>query len=395
MTLLKNKLVLLSPIIAFAVIFLFALTLFPSVQPEPKNLPIAIVNEDEGVELPNQSTMNMGDTMVEMILTNTPSSSDEEPLVKWVSVPSLEEVQKGMDDQAYYAALVIPSDFSKMQASLRTHSPSAAELHIYINQGMNTAAATIASQVLNGVVDNVSNNVRTQLLTQFEQQGAMLSVKQAEALATPITKVVTNVHEVGPNSANGNAPVSMFQPLWMASLASAALIFIVSTKMGSTNRKETFLMKLAQISIGVVISFVIGFGLTWLADAMVGFHIPQFLDTALFLTIAAFSFYVMILAVLSLIGFKGMPIFVLLLFFGAPLLAMAPEMLSPFYRDWIHSWLPMRFMVDGLRELFFFGKPLSWNSSLSTLVWIGIGSIVVIVSTRVKKSEVIHEKIEG
>lgn len=74
---------------------------------------------------------------------------------------------------------------------------------------------------------------------------------------------------------------------------------------------------------------------------------------------------------------------------------MAPEMLSPFYRDWIHSWLPMRFMVDGLRELFFFGKPLSWNSSLSTLVWIGIGSIVVIVSTRVKKSEVIHEKIEG
>jgi uncharacterized phage infection (PIP) family protein YhgE len=50
----KNKLVLVSPIIALAVIFIFSLTLFPSVQPQPKNLPIAIVNEDEGMEIPNQ-----------------------------------------------------------------------------------------------------------------------------------------------------------------------------------------------------------------------------------------------------------------------------------------------------------------------------------------------------
>ena len=60
----KNKLLFLSPVIALLVV-LFSLTLFPTVQPQPKNLPIAIVNEDQGVEIPNQPKMNMGQTIVD------------------------------------------------------------------------------------------------------------------------------------------------------------------------------------------------------------------------------------------------------------------------------------------------------------------------------------------
>ncbi|MRR42526.1 phage infection protein, partial [Bacillus anthracis] len=60
----KNKLLWLSPVVALLVVFIFSLTLFPTVQPNPKNLPIAIVNEDQGVEIPNQPKMNMGQTIV-------------------------------------------------------------------------------------------------------------------------------------------------------------------------------------------------------------------------------------------------------------------------------------------------------------------------------------------
>ncbi|USK71174.1 YhgE/Pip domain-containing protein [Peribacillus asahii] len=384
----KNKLVLLSPIIALAVIFIFSLTLFPSVQPQPKNLPIAIVNEDEGVELPNQPKLNMGQTIVEMMQKDSKATTDEEPAVKWIKVKTAEDAQRGMDNQKYYATLVIPKDFSAKQASLRTPAPSSPEVQIYINQGMNTAASTMAGQVLNGIVDNMNNNVRKQLLDGFEKQGATLTAKQAESLATPITKTVTNVNEIGSNSANGNSPVSLFQPLWMASLASAAIIFIAVSKLSITNRKENLAAKSAQILMGAIVALFIGFGLTWLADGMVGFNIPQFTDTALFLTITSFSFFLMILAVLSLLGFKGIPIFVLMLFFGAPLLAVAPEMMSPFYRDWIYSWLPMRFMVEGLRELFFFGEGLTWNTPVSVLVWIGLVSMIVILGTALKHDRV-------
>ncbi|EJQ69171.1 YhgE/Pip domain-containing protein [Bacillus mycoides] len=388
----KNKLLLLSPVIALLVVFIFSLTLFPTVQPKPKNLPIAIVNEDQGVEIPNQPKMNMGQTIVDNMKKT--SKSEEEPAVKWVEVQNKEAVQKGLNNQEYYAALVIPKDFSTKQASLRTPQPSSPEVEIFINQGMNTAASTMAGQMLNGVVDNMNNTVRTQLLEGLKAKGATLTADQVSNVVTPITKKVTNVNEIGKNSANGNSPMSLFQPLWIASLASAAIIFIAISKTQVGTRKENFVLKLKQIVTGAIATLVIGFGLTWIADGMVGLNIPNFTDTALFLSITSFCFFLMISAVLSLVGLKGIGIFALLLFFGAPLLALAPEMMSPFYQDWIYSWLPMRFMIEGLREIFFFGKGLAWNTPLTVLVWIGVVSVVIILGTAFKRSAVKGHKTE-
>lgn len=384
MPIFKNKLALLSPIVALLVVFVFSLTLFPSVQVQPKNLPIAIVNEDQGLDIPNQPKMNMGQTIMETVRSMSSSITGETPAVKWVEVKSADEVQSGLNNQEYYAAFVIPQDFSAKQASLRTTAPASPEVQIYINQGMNAAASTMAGSILNGVVDTMNNNIRTQLLEGFKTQGASLTPDQASKLANPIAKKVTNVNETGTKSANGNAPISLFQPLWMACIASAAILFMVISKITFKTRKESLLAKVTQMVIGAAVAVVVGFGLTWLADRMVGLHIPQFADTALFLTVTFFCFFLLISAVLSWLGFKGIAIFALMLFFGAPLLALAPEMMSSFYRDWVYSWLPMRFMVEGLKELFFFGKGLSWNHALSSLTWIGLVSIAVLLGSALR-----------
>ncbi|MCU0096137.1 DUF3533 domain-containing protein [Bacillus sp. OR9] len=388
----KNKLLMLSPVIALLVVFIFSLTLFPTVQPKPKNLPIAIVNEDQGVEIPNQPKMNMGQTIVDNMKKT--SKSEEESAVKWVEVKNKKAVQKGLNNQDYYAALVIPKEFSTKRASLRTPQPSSPEVEIFINQGMNTAASTVAGQMLNGVVDNMNNTARTQLLEGLKAKGATLTTDQAAKLVTPIVKNVTNVNEVGKNSANGNSPISLFQPLWIASLASAAIIFIAISKMPVGSRKENFVLKLKQIVAGAVATIVIGFGLTWIADGMVGLNISNFTDTTLFLSITSFSFFLMISAVLSLVGLKGIGVFALLLFFGAPLLSLAPEMLSSFYQDWVYTWLPMRFMIEGLRGIFFFGKGLSWSTPVTVLVWIGAVSMVIILMTAFKRSAIKEHKTE-
>ncbi|WP_346988165.1 DUF3533 domain-containing protein, partial [Bacillus sp. SW7] len=374
----KNKLLLLSPVVALLVVIIFSLTLFPTVQPQPKNLPIAIVNEDQGVEIPNQPKMNMGQTIVDNM--KKASKSEEEPAIKWVEVKNEETLQNGLNDQEYYAALVIPKDFSTKQASLRTPQPSSPEVEIFINQGMNTAASTMAGQILNSVVDNMNNNVRKQILEGLKAKGATLTADQVSNVVTPITKKVINVNETGKNSANGNSPISLFQPLWIASLASAAIIFMAIRNMPVGSRKENFVLKVKQIITGAVAAVVVGFGLTWIAGGMVGLNISNFTDTALFLSITSFSFFLMISAVISLVGLKGIGIFALLLFFGAPLLLLAPEMLSPFYQDWVYSWLPMRFMIEGLREIFFFGKGLSWSTPVIVLIWIGAVSIVIILA---------------
>jgi uncharacterized phage infection (PIP) family protein YhgE len=47
-----------------------------------------------------------------MMRKSSSTTTDEDPAVKWVEEKSAKEVQKGMDNQKYYAALVIPKDLA-------------------------------------------------------------------------------------------------------------------------------------------------------------------------------------------------------------------------------------------------------------------------------------------
>ncbi|MCM3541986.1 YhgE/Pip domain-containing protein [Priestia megaterium] len=383
----NQKLIYFSPIIVVAVIFIFILTLIPSASSAPKNLPIAFVNADEGMTVPAKGNVNIGNQMEQ----NMKRASTEQSLVKWIFVSNTKEVEKGLNNQKYYGALIIPKDFTKKQATLQTAQPDVPAIRLLVNQGMNTAASTLASQVLNGAVDKMNENMRLQLVKRFEQNGTQLSANQALALATPIQKTVINVNETGNHSVNGNAPVSLFQPLWMASIAGAAMVFLSTQKITFSSRKEKIVNQVGFVIIGVILALSAGFGLAWLAE-VVGISVPSFLNTALFLAIAYFSFFTLISAVLSWLGLKGLPIFVIILFFGAPLLSMAPEIMPDFYREWIYPWLPMRFMVDGVRELFFFGEHLTWNHSVSALALISLISLCALFASALPASSVKKEK---
>ncbi|MEH7584192.1 DUF3533 domain-containing protein, partial [Priestia megaterium] len=368
----------------------FILTLIPSASSAPKNLPIAFVNADEGMTVPAKGNVNIGN----QIEQNTKGASTEQSSVKWIFVSTTKEVEKGLNNQQYYGALIIPKDFTKKQATLQTAKPDAPAIRLLVNQGMNTAASTLASQVLNGTVDKMNEDMRLQLVKRFEQNGTQLSASQALALAAPIQKTVINVNETGTHSVNGNAPVSLFQPLWMASIAGAAMVFLSIQKITFSSRKEKLVNQVGFVIIGAILALAAGFGLVWLAE-VVGISVPSFLDTALFLAIAYFSFFTLISAVLSWLGLKGLPIFVIILFFGAPLLSMAPEIMPDFYREWIYPWLPMRFMVDGVRELFFFGEHLTWNRSVSALALISLISLCALFASALPASSVKKEKFRS
>lgn len=390
MGLFKNRLIVALPLIVIAVIFIFSLAMIPSINPAPHNLPIAIVNKDQGL---TASNANMGETVVSEIQSATFANSDGEPAMKWIEVDSEQEVKAGLDNQEYYAALVIPRDFSEKQASLMTPDPSAPRVRIYVNQGMNASASSMAGEMLSQAISGINEEMRTELLTAFERQGAAISTKQAAALASPIVSEVTRVNAVGTHSANGNSPVLMFQPLWMASLIGNVIFLLVRNKTNYANRNERFRANIVQVLWGAVMALASGFSLAWFAERW-GLHIPHFTDTALFLAIAYLVFFLMIAAVFSWVGFKGMIIFVLFLFIGAPLLSFAPELLSSFYRDWILSWLPMRFMIDGLRELFFFGQGLRMNHSTFALIWIGACGLLVLLASAFKRSRKPEQKKE-
>ncbi|GAA3400745.1 YhgE/Pip domain-containing protein [Paenibacillus hodogayensis] len=387
MSLFKNKLIIALPLIVLAIVFVFSLTAIPIISPTAKNLPVAIVNEDAG----SSSGENMGNVIANNIKSATAAIS-EQPPIKWIEVGSEEEAKTGLHHQEYYAALVIPKDFSTNQASLASPNPVSPEIRIYVNQGMNVTAANMAQQILTQMVSGLNEKMRAQLIAAFDQKGGTVTTKQAAAWASPIVSKVSPVNAIGTNSANGNAPVTLFQPLWMGSLIAGAIFLLAKNKTIFANRKEKLQANGVQVIWGALLALVAGFGFTWFVERW-GMSIPDFMDIALFLSIAYFAFFLMISAVFSWIGFGGMAIFVLFLFFGAPLLSFAPELLSPFYRDWVMSWLPMRFLVDGLRELFYFGEGLKLNHPTNVLMWIGIGSILVLLASALKPSGKTNEEL--
>jgi len=389
MNLLKQKQALLAPILVLVVVVIFSLTLASSVNPTPKNLPIAIVNEDEGITVPSKGEINLGKIMVSKI--NDVTNSQKESAVNWIQVSSEDKVRKGLDDKKYYAALILPKDLSQKQATLKTANPSPIEIKVLLNQGMNANASTMAGQILNNVVNQLSMNIRTEVLSELEKNNTLISAKQASVLASPILNKIENVNEIGTHTANGNAPVILITPLWMSSLIGAVIIFLGKKKTNMTTSVNKLKVILEQVALAIILAFVAGFGITLMAD-WIGFTIPNFIDTALYLTIAYFSFHILISAVMSWVGFGGVGLFALIFFFAGSIIGMAPELLPKFTHDWIYSWVPMRFGADGLREIFYFGKELSFSHSMVILVWIASVSTIVLLASAFKQNKIQKEQ---
>ncbi|MHA6482124.1 YhgE/Pip domain-containing protein [Paenibacillus sp. strain BS8-2] len=394
MKVLSNKLLVASPLIAMLVLSIFMLTLYPSATMKPVEMPVAIVNLDEGAKLPDGTEMKLGETMVEQMKGASGGSAGAEASpVKWVALSSEELAMEGLDNSDYYAAMIIPADFSAKQLSLRSAEPIQPELKVLINQGKNATAANMITQMVNGMVATMNGTISTELLQGLEASGTMLKPSQAALIAMPIKAQMTNVNETGASAARANAPISLFQPIWMASIAGAAIGAIAFAQSGSTIRSVSgrVVGRLLQTGIGLVLALLAGYLAAWLADGFLDLDVPNIGEMGLFMAIAIFVFYLMISAVLSWTGIKGIVMFVLLLFFGAPLLSMPPEFMNGFYRDWVHVWLPMRFLVEGLRELFFYGNGLQWTGSVAALVWIGLGSLVVLLLSAIRQPQTSHD----
>ncbi|MFJ7730648.1 DUF3533 domain-containing protein [Lysinibacillus sp. NPDC097231] len=359
--------------------FIFVATQIPATHSSPKNLPIGLVLEDEG---------QMGQTFVEMIQKNS-QSAKENPF-KWVIIKNEQDMNEMLANQELYGALYIPKDFSEKYASFQTPTPTSAVLKIYINQGKNTNVATMVTQALSTMIGKMNDNVSNQLLAVVEKNNIPLNVDQVRTYLTPIQSEIVNVHETGKL---GNAPLSFFQPIWISSLISALLLWFAGRHRKFNSVAEQLKFRGFQALVAIMLGLFGGYLLTWYSTWMLDYEFAHFSHVALFLSLTCATFILLILAVTTWIQFAGLPIFILLMFFGLPLLQIAPEMLPTFYVDWIYPWLPFRFMFEGLKEILFFSGEL-WNAAAMTLCWIAVTSILVILLYVINRKSYTNDSAE-
>ncbi len=75
----------------------------------------------------------------------------------WVFLDDADEAKDGVTDGKYYAAVVIPEDFSENLLSITTGKFKQAKLQYYVNEKKNAVAPKITDKGIEAIRDNVDS----------------------------------------------------------------------------------------------------------------------------------------------------------------------------------------------------------------------------------------------
>lgn len=103
-----------------------------------EKLPVAIVNEDKGAVLDEES-IQIGDDLVEELR--------EDSKLKWEFVSRV-QMEQGFKDGDYYMGVVIPEDFSEKAKSVASAEPLKGELEYYTDESNNYLSARLGESII-------------------------------------------------------------------------------------------------------------------------------------------------------------------------------------------------------------------------------------------------------
>lgn len=386
MSLFKQKFLWIGTVAVFIILMIFGLATMGTVlSAKAKSLPVALVVSDQPVDLPTGEQLALGE-MVKQNITGL----DQLP-INWVMLDSESDAQEKLDSQNVYGVLVIPADFSQGVLSIQSPSPTPSTVKLYINEGMNTQAATAVKGILNQLMDVTSGELSGYLLTQMGQQSEHIPVQTVKALFTPFEVEELAVHSAGVNNGNGTAPNLLTQLSWITCLVSSIFLYLAAQSAIRTTSRRLGTVTM-QLVIGLILAAASSGFMVWMANSWYGMHMDNLAAVWLFLWLVSAAFFVLQSALLNWIGFPAMGLLVLLLFFSLPLLNLAPEFMSQATQDWIYSWTPLRYAASGLRTIMYYGGEQGMTLPNRVMWWIAAVGALALLASSVKKGKVDGEQ---
>ena len=368
MKLFKEKLAWAAPIAVILIIALFSVNLFAQGDPKVKNLPIALIVNDEGAHV---------DAIQSAVEQMSKGTNGEEPMLAFTKEKE-SDIEGLFADKEYYAALVIPEGYNDAVQNVMTDNEPAT-LKVYINQGFNMTGANTAKTALNGLITQLSNQYSANFINQMGD--SQIDATQANTLVNPIVSEEKIFNSITASTANGSAPTLMAVPAWVGALIGGFIVFLTTTnilKREMPTRKQTLRLMGGQVLFGIIIALFSGFTVATLAS-IAGINMPSYFLVAFFVSFAAFCFYLLVSAITAWIGKPAITLFMVVMLLGMGVLMTPKEMLPSFFVNFIRPWVPLRFASEGLREIFYFGSGFYTGGSFNTILGIGIAGLVIYV----------------
>ncbi len=366
MRLFKEKLAWAAPLAVILIIALFSVNLFAQGDPKVRNLPVALIVNDEGVHV---------DAVKSAVEQMSKGTDSEEPMLAFTNEKEA-DIEDLFDDKKYYGALVIPEGYNDALQNALTNN-SAAALKVYINQGYNMTGANYAKTALNGLITQLSSQYSNVFIAQLGDK--QIDADKAAVLVNPIVSEEKVFNAITASTANGSAPTLMAVPAWVGALIGGFILFLVTSsifKKELLTRKQTLHLMGGQALFGVIIALFSGFTVATLGS-IAGINMPGYFLVGSFVSFAAFCFFLLVSGVTAWIGKPAITLFMVVMLLGMGVLMTPQEMLPDFFVNFIRPWVPIRFASEGLREIFYFGSGFYTGQSFNIILGIGIAGLTM------------------
>lgn len=405
MNIFKSKLLWLTPIAIILILMIFAIAFYPAFNPKPKDMPIAIVNHDEGTSIQGKK-MNIGDKLEDKLLDS------DSKAIKWVKVDSEKDAKKGMENEKYYGAAIFEKDFSKhamsktqkvvmdsKKAEMKEKVESGevpaqqaqmmakkmgnqsvdvkqAQLKTIVSQGSSLQGSQMATNVLSGMGDNINKQITKQSLQTLEKQNVKVDAKDIDSVTNPVKVDNEKINKVKDHQGGGNAPFLMFMPIWMGSIVISVLLFFAFRTSGNIKIAHRLIASVGQIVFTAIAAFAGSFAYVYFMGGALGFDFDHPNRVAIFVALAIMGFVGLILGTMTWLGMKSVPIFFIAMFFSMKMVMLPKQMLPKFYQRYIVDWNPFVHYATSLKEIIYMNHHIELNSTMWMLIGFMIFSTV-------------------
>lgn len=407
MNIFKKKLFWMTPILVIVILLLLAIAFIPAYNPEPKSVPIAIVNQDKGTTMQDKD-VNIGKTFADKIKDN----KDLSDKVEWIDVDNKKYLKQGFKDNKYYGALILDENLSKdsiskvqktvqdakikeMQSQMKEKIESGqippeqakkmqeqnkvepvkvkhGQVEIIVNEGSSMQGAQLANTMLTTIGDQLNTQISKQAIQTLDKMDVDVSASDIQGITNPIKVDKTNMNAVKSHQANGNLPLLMFTPVWLASLVGSVILFFSFRTSNNITIKDRIIASLGQLGGAIVTALIGGFGYIYFMTQVLDVTINEPTKIGLYISIAILAFISLILGFMTWLGVKAIPLFMVLLFFSLQLIMLPTQMLPQFYQEYMIGWNPFRHYAETLRGLLYLHHDIELNSTM----WMFIGFII-------------------
>lgn len=191
--------------------------------------------------------------------------------------------------------------------------------------------------------------------------------------------------EVPAALSTGYAHMPLLIMTYLASYAAAAVTgFLLG--LGREGRSRAVLSLGVQALVSLVAALVVGFAVAALFNAALDASV-DYLQLALFLALCSLALQLVVVASLDLFGKPGMAVPLLLMALCMLCAYLPYEFLPEFWQNCIYPWNPLRYMVDGFKEILYVGGGALNEATLAVLAVAAVGAAGMLLSLLKPRSE--------